>query len=79
MIGHYTLHYSREAIQAIYQIPRGTAANVTSVIQRLTQEPRPTGSQPLERPNSYFLNIENYLVVYEIDMEAHIVRILRIE
>lgn len=79
MIRRYTLHYSQSAIQAIYQIPRGPAALVTDIIRRLAQEPRPPGSQPLGHANMYFLIIADYLVVYEIDTEAYIVRILRIE
>jgi mRNA-degrading endonuclease RelE of RelBE toxin-antitoxin system len=76
----WTLRYSQEAVQGLYKIPRGKVARVTAAIAQLMVEPRPPDGQAVpDRPNTFSLFSDEYIVTYELIERARVVKILKIE
>ena len=75
----YTLRYTRQAIEALYTIPRGTAGEVSSAIRALGHDPRPFKGFELELPNVFAMKVARYFVTYEIVEADRIVVVLLIE
>ena len=73
------IRYTREAVAAIYTIPRGKAAIVSEAIKALAKISRPLGVHELTIPNTYSLKVGNHFVLYEVVDNERIVKILTIE
>ncbi len=75
----WEVRYNRLAIQGIYKIPRGEAAVVTEAIRRLTNNPRPPGSEPIpERPNHYTITVADHVIAYEVQESERVIIFLQI-
>jgi mRNA-degrading endonuclease RelE of RelBE toxin-antitoxin system len=69
-----------DAIRALYQIERGTAALVTDAIRRLASNPHPPDAQPVvERPGVYTINAVGHRVGYQVNETERIVNVVWIE
>lgn len=77
----WTLRYSRQAVAAIYQIPREIWAEAKLYIWLLQDNPLPDRAQPDEEdPSIYWLAFPgDYVASYEIIDEEHAVVLLDIE
>ena len=60
--------------------PRGMRTRIASRIQGLTRNPRPPGSQKLAgEEERYRIRQGAYRIVYRLDEDTHVVRVVRIE
>jgi mRNA-degrading endonuclease RelE of RelBE toxin-antitoxin system len=76
----WTIRFTPSALQSLYQIPRGTVANVTAAIRGLARVRTPLAAMAApDRPNTYVIEAEGYLITYELKPEQRIVLILTIE
>lgn len=76
----WTLCYSRDAVAAIYLIPRDVWREAKLVLWSLQDDPLPATAQPDdEDPSVYWIALPgDYLAYYEIVDEGHAVRIIDI-
>jgi hypothetical protein len=74
----WTLRYSRDAVTAIYQIPREIWIEAKLVVWSLQDDPLPATAQPDEEdPSVYWIALPgDYIAFYEILDEHHAIRIL---
>lgn len=77
----WTLRYSPEAIQAIYQMPRAIWREAKAVVWSLQDNPLPANVQTDEAdPSLYWIPLPgDYVLYYIIVDELHVVRILDVE
>ena len=76
----YSIRYTRDATQAIYQIERGIAGEVTLAIKSLRDDPKPFRCFALDDPpNVYVIKVSEYYVTYAINDESHTIIIVLIE
>lgn len=76
----WTIQMHSEAIRALYQIERGTAALVTDSIRRLANNPRPPDAQPVsERPGVYTIDAAGHLVSYQVKEAERVINVVWIE
>lgn len=75
----WTIRIHRNALQALYRLPRGEAAAASDLIAALQTEPIPDGAQPRE-PGSrvYRYAGAGYQLIFEIDDLERIIRVLGI-
>jgi mRNA-degrading endonuclease RelE of RelBE toxin-antitoxin system len=73
----WTIRAHRDAMAALYRIPRGDAAIVSGAIRRLEHIPRPADSQAFpDRPNTFAIEPAGHLVVYELLETEQVVHIM---
>jgi len=71
---------TRTALQSLYQIDRGPAAEVTAAISGLRRAPIPYRAFPaLDRTDTYIIDAAGYYITYEVDTAQRIVTVLIIE
>lgn len=76
----WTIRMHPNAIRALYQIERGTAALVTGAIRGLASNPRPPDAQPVvERPGVYMIDAAGHLVAYQIKEAERVINVVWIE
>jgi mRNA-degrading endonuclease RelE of RelBE toxin-antitoxin system len=78
----WTLHYSRAAVTALYQVvARPDVRQVTPAIRQLAENPAEANLQTsMDDPSTYWIAVPgDYVVIFEIMDEKRIVRILDIE
>ncbi len=76
----WALHFDRDAVQAMYKIPREIWIEAKTVIWALEDNPLPTNMQVSdEDPSKYWVALPgDFTVWYEIVDEEHVVRVLNI-
>ena len=77
----WSLRYSPEAVQAIFQIPRTIRREAKVVVWSLQDNPLPANAQTDEAdPSLYWIPLPgDYILYYIIVDELHVVRILDVE
>lgn len=75
----YTIRYTKAAIEALYKIPRGKAAEVSEAIRTLAKIPRPSYAFEIELANGYAMKLQGYFITYQIMEETSVIKILLIE
>lgn len=77
----WTLHVDREAMQALYNIPREYVPAITAALESLSVDPLPESVQADdEDPSRYWIAVTGgYIIYYEIIDERHILKIVGIE
>ncbi len=73
---NWTIRMSPEAVQSLYQIPRGPAADVTAAIRRLAVTPTPFAAIDSGLPNTYLLPVSDYIIGYEVVHGNKVIKIL---
>ena len=77
----WTLHVDREAMLALYSIPRNFVPAITAAMYSLSEDPIPEAAQADEEdPSRYWIAVAgDFVIYYEIIDERHIVKIVGIE
>jgi len=75
---NYTVLILRRAQKELAQIPNPIYERIREAIRALAQEPRPPQCLKLTGREGWRLRAGDYRVVYEIDDQAHTVRVLHV-
>jgi mRNA-degrading endonuclease RelE of RelBE toxin-antitoxin system len=77
----WALHIDREAMQALYSIPREDVPAITAALESLSLNPLPKSVQADEDdPSRYWIPVvEDFVIFYEIIDERHLLKIVGIE
>lgn len=77
----WALHFDRDAVQAMYTIPKEIWIKAKKIIWALEENPLPPNMQvSADDPSKYWIPLPgDHIVWYEIVDEKHVVRILNIK
>ncbi len=74
----YQLEWRKSVAKDFKGLPKDMVARMISAAELLAEEPLPHGSEKLSgTANSYRIRVGDYRVVYELDEEHKILRIIR--
>ena len=75
----YEVLLERRVERELERLPAGAFGRVIQHLQRLAENPRPHGCRKLVGSQSdWRIRVGEYRVVYEIDDEAEVVRVMRV-
>jgi mRNA interferase RelE/StbE len=75
----YRVRFSDEAKRTLAGLPGRYRQQARRTIEGLAKQPRPTGSKELRgRPGVYRLYLNGWRIIYQVDEDAGIVRIVGI-
>lgn len=75
----YRVKLSDEAKRALVSLPGRYRQRARRTIEGLARQPRPAGARALrDRPGRYRLRLNGWRIIYQIDEDAGIVRIIGI-
>ena len=74
----YFIELTPSAIKDYRKIPQLDAKKINSLINSLSQNPRPSGYKKLENRNAYRVRSGNYRIIYEISDNILTVCVIRI-
>ncbi|PSR17911.1 type II toxin-antitoxin system mRNA interferase toxin, RelE/StbE family [filamentous cyanobacterium CCP3] len=67
------------AQRQIKKLPRAMQADLIVLIEHLAQDPRPSGCKKLKgRQSQYRVRLGDYRVIYSIEEEALVVRVIKV-
>jgi len=75
----YSVHILRRAVKDLLRLPGNYARLVSEHIDRLQENPRPSGAKKLRGTTDYSLRVGVYRILYDIDDDAHIVTVYRVK
>jgi mRNA interferase RelE/StbE len=74
----YKIFFKKSALKELERVPRTTLQKIVKKIQKLSDNPKPVGSQKLSNYNLYRIRQGDYRVVYFIDNEKSEIQIFKI-
>ena len=74
----YNLLVKPSVVKELERVPKRVRARLVAKIEALAETPRPVGSQKLAGADAYRLWQSNYRVLYTIDDESRVVRVMKI-
>jgi mRNA interferase RelE/StbE len=74
----YKIEIGKSVIKELLEIDKKEVIKIKEEVSLLTENPRPVGSKKLINRDGWRIRIGNYQVIYELDDEIKIVRILHI-
>jgi mRNA interferase RelE/StbE len=74
----YKIFFKKSALKELEKVPKTTLRKVVKKIQKLSDNPKPVGSQKLSNYNLYRIRQGDYRVVYFIDNEKSEIQIFKI-
>jgi mRNA interferase RelE/StbE len=75
----HEIYIERTAERDLKRLPAGAFARVVARIRALAANPRPEGSRKISgSERDWRIRIGDYRVVYEVDDEASVVRVMRV-
>lgn len=74
----YKIFFKKSALKELERVPRTTLQKIVKKIQKLSDNPKPVGSQKLSSYNLYRIRQGDYRVVYFIDNEKSEIQIFKI-
>lgn len=77
-MGRYSLEFKRSAVKEIKKLPAKDLKKVLAVIEQLSEDPRPRGSEKLSREEKYRLRWGQYRILYTIEDEKLIICVVKI-
>lgn len=67
------------AQRQLKKLPRAVQADLIALIEQLAQDPRPLGCKKLKgRQSQYRMRLGDYRVIYSIEEEALVVRVIKV-
>ena len=67
------------AQRQLKKLPRTVQADLIALIEQLAQDPRPPGCKKLKgRQSQYRVRLGDYRVIYSIEEEALVVRVIKV-
>ncbi|MFQ4136030.1 type II toxin-antitoxin system RelE family toxin [Nodosilinea sp. PGN35] len=67
------------AQRQLKKLPRAVQVDLIALIERLAQDPRPPGCKKLKgRQSQYRVRLGDYRVIYSVEEEALIVRVIKV-
>jgi len=67
------------AQRQLKKLPRTVQADLIALIEQLAQDPRPAGCKKLRgRQSQYRVRLGDYRVIYSIEEEALVVRVIKV-
>ncbi|MGE0266823.1 MAG: type II toxin-antitoxin system RelE/ParE family toxin [Candidatus Omnitrophota bacterium] len=77
-MGRYNVELKRSAVKEIKRLPAQDLKKILAVIERLCENPRPTGCEKLCAQEKYRLRCGRYRILYTIEDERLVVCIIKI-
>jgi len=76
----YRIKVERQAIKALARLPLQDQSRVGATIDKLAEDPRPTGCMPVRttEPGTYRLRVGNYRVIYIVLDSEQVIIIARV-
>jgi mRNA interferase RelE/StbE len=74
----YNIVILRRAQRELVQLPSDSYARVRDAVRALSTTPRPVGSRKLTGREGWRLRVGDYRIVYEIDDDTRMVRVIHI-
>ena len=74
----YNLRVKPSALRELERVPKRVRARLVAKIKALAETPRPVGCQKLAGSDAYRLRQSDYRVVYTIDDETRVIRVMKI-
>lgn len=74
----YDIRIKKDAERDLRNIPKTDIQRITKKIQTLTINPRPSGCEKLQGEEGYRIRQGDYRVIYLVDDQKKIVRILKV-
>ena len=74
----YKILIKPSAVKEIDSLAKKDIVRITTKIQDLSEDPRPTGSQKLSGKNRYRVRQGNYRIVYSIEDAIRIVKVVKV-
>ena len=75
---HYQLKYTTEAKDALPTIPGYYRQQIRRAIESLAENPRPGIAELTKQPNRFKIKFDRWRLIYDVNDEDEVVRILRI-
>lgn len=77
-MGSFRVRLKASAERELFKLPFPFRRSVSRAISGLKRDPRPPRSEPLPKPGAYRLRSSGYRVVYVVDDDEALVRVIRI-
>jgi len=78
-MGPYEIEFTHRAFRAFESLPLVIQKRIGAKVEGLQADPRPHGVEKLEGlKNAYRIRIGDYRVVYEIDDEHDLLRVIKV-
>lgn len=74
----YSVRITRSAAKELEKVPLNDRRRIVARIERLTDDPRPTGSEKLSSEDKYRIRQGDYRILYEIIARELIVTVVKI-
>jgi mRNA interferase RelE/StbE len=74
----YSLRIKRSAEKELRRIPKADLRRIVERMERLATEPRPPGCEKLFAENVYRVRQGDYRVLYSVDDEEGVIKIIKI-
>lgn len=75
----YEIEFTHRAFREFQALPHAAQSRIATKIELLEQDPRPRGVEKLEGiKNAYRIRVGDYRVVFEIDDEHDLVRVVKV-
>ena len=75
---HYQLKYTAEAKDALPTLPGFYRQQIRRAIESLADNPRSGVAELTKQPNRFKIKFDRWRLIYDVDDEDEVVRILRI-
>ena len=75
---HYQLKYTTEAKDALPTLPGYYRQQIRRAIESLAENPRPGTAELTKQPNRFKIKFDRWRLIYDVNDEDEVVRILRI-
>ena len=77
-MANYKILIKPSAVNELNKLSKNTLKKITEKIQNLSNDPRPAGCQTLSLRAFYRIRQGNYRIVYSVEDETKIVRIVKV-
>ncbi len=76
----YQIFISREALKELKNLPKTIVLKISSAIEGLSSEPRPSACKKLKgiQPALWRIRVGDYRIIYQIDDTVRIIEVRRI-
>lgn len=75
----YEIEFTHRAFREFQALPQASQSRIATKVEGLEQDPRPRGVEKLEGiKNAYRIRVGDYRVVYEVDDERDLVRVVKV-
>ncbi|OGU57242.1 MAG: hypothetical protein A2X64_10810 [Ignavibacteria bacterium GWF2_33_9] len=78
-MSNYEIFWKKSAVKELKSLPKNVASKIISIIDKLQDEPRPSGVKKIEKLKHHFrLRMNEYRIIYSIEDNKLIIEIIRI-